>query len=933
MSAEEWRRAVAAVLDEVDGKEKVRGTAFFIGPDVALTCRHVVEMAKERPLRLRTVGSPNAERVLEVDVDEERDLALLRVRTRKDREIVRLDPLRPTLGRRVCSYGFPYDLLAKYPEGYGTDPVALGPSTTLKFKDHESPMLVLTGKNLARGMSGGPVLDVEDGAVVGLLRITDQKTTDTMAIPAATVVERWDGVFAGPDGPPPAYAALTGRRPVPEAMAESAWVEFNPNALHCVVLGSEQLATEKAGQQLVTVAKLVRGQPKAGTKVWEAFKATHHGTELVDGTRRDLSAAYGPTKFRLAALTVQEAFDSAESFALAVRLLIEADIALVDVTGFEPGVMLLLGVRAATRRGVTVASHGGGWQELNWSEAERGLDRPFNLSDLALASHSPRTGDDNRVDRLSERIVTGFTQLGRQPLYRDLPVYDALRQLGSKPDAWSTIPLQGKDPEQATETEGEARGEVLVLCSYAPKHLENWDNVLISALGTALFDRGVATTIYRLNELKTPQVVSQSLYERIRRCQGCIADWTGSSPSTFFELGVRIAASPWGVVQIVSNAWLDSQAGSTLAQVELMGALLHPMVYATAGGDDIGSRVADALLHQRKQGPGDAAHPVRRTVIDALGRVEERLPTLHDQLQAEADALSTAGADEDVPQTLFYEVRGIKVDREHAALERRLAAWYYLEHRRGAADPANPLHEAWRTLGSQVAAALYKVDEIDLADGAGVRSHDDVQQLRSRGDALLRSGRAEEANAQYERALELVRTRLREAEAAGNSAERANLLGMQGGLQRRLGDSVAALASYREGAGLETANDLPATYNRTNAFKLELMTDKPPPKRLAELTTDLQNLLRVLARGTTTDPRVTDDAWSWADLGDVHLLLGDDAAAVDAYRRFAEKARSTSPALTLKVIKEVAEAMQLHKDPDADRVSASVQAAERVLGT
>lgn len=725
MSAERWRRAVAAVVDVVDGRERVRGTAFFVGPDVALTCHHVIRSAEGRTVRLRTVGSPGAEVVLDVDPDEERDLALLRVRNRTDRETVRLDPEHPTLGREVSSYGFPHDLLARYPEGYPMDPVRPGGTTTLKFKGRESPMLVLPRKNQSRGMSGAPVRDVETGVVVGLLRITDQQTNDTMAIPAATVVERWPAAVVGPDGASPTYAVLTGRRPVPEAMAESAWAEFDPDALHCVVLGSEELAAEKAGQQLVHVARLMRsqappGKPIPGKQVWEAFRAIHDGTELVTGRRRDLSAAYGPTRFRMASFTVVDAFASDESFALAVRLFVEADLALVDVTGFEPGVMLLLGVRAATRRGVTVASHGGGWQELNWSDRERSgdrrkLDRPFNLSDLALSSHSPTDGADGRSQQLAERICTGFTQLGRQPYYRDLPVYDALRQLGSQRDAWSTIPLQATGPEQ------EARGEVLVLCSYDPDHLANWTDVLGPQLGTALFNRDVETVLYRLQELTTPQVVSQALYERIRRCQGCIADWTGSSPSTFFELGVRMTASPWGVVQIVGRAWLDGVKSPDLVQVELMRALLEPMVFAAEGGDDIGPRVTEALLHQREQGPGRAAHPVRRMATDALGRVEQRLPTLHDQLQAEADALNTSGIDQDVPQTLFYEVKSIKVDRERAALERRLAAWYYLEHRRGAGDPADPQHAVWRTLGGQVADALYAVDEIDLADSISMR--------------------------------------------------------------------------------------------------------------------------------------------------------------------------------------------------------------------
>ena len=81
MPGEAWRRAVAAVVDIVDGKEKVRGTAFFVGPDVALTCQHVVKLGEGRPLWLRTVGSTDTDRVLEADADDERDIAVLRVRT------------------------------------------------------------------------------------------------------------------------------------------------------------------------------------------------------------------------------------------------------------------------------------------------------------------------------------------------------------------------------------------------------------------------------------------------------------------------------------------------------------------------------------------------------------------------------------------------------------------------------------------------------------------------------------------------------------------------------------------------------------------------------------------------------------------------------------------------------------------------------------
>ena len=57
------------------------------------------------------------------------------------------------------------------------------------------------------------------------------------------------------------------------------------------------------------------------------------------------------------------------------------------------------------------------------------LDRPFNLADLSLGSHTPigvPAGDDPRVARLSERIQIGFKQYHRHPHYHDLPVYDCI---------------------------------------------------------------------------------------------------------------------------------------------------------------------------------------------------------------------------------------------------------------------------------------------------------------------------------------------------------------------------------------------------------------------------------------------------------------------------------------------------------------------------
>jgi hypothetical protein len=409
--------------------------------------------------------------------------------------------------------------------------------------------------------------------------------------------------------------------------------------------------------------------------------------------QRQLAADYSTANVRLASFNVLDAYSSPTSLDLAVRLVVEADLALFDLTGFEPGVMLLLGVRAATRRGITINSHGKEWQEGAW------LKRPFNLSDLALASHAPPTdefaGDDPRVQRLVERITTGFDQLACQPYYRDLPVYDALRQLGHQENAWRSIPLEA---------------EVLVLCSYDAEHFDAWLN-LRQQLSEALYDEGILTKVVRLLDVATPQVVSQSLYERIRRCAGCVADWTGETPSTFFELGVRMAVSPWSVTQIASTEWLGAVASK---QIKLMQPLLDPLLYKGPGDPHIGRRVARQLLDLRGRLAGASGHRLRQVAAEALSKTEERLPDLFDQLRNEADSLNHQGRIRDnVPQALFYEVKNIKEDQEKAARERCLAAWLYLEHRVGAgllAD-SDERKRLWRELGEIVAAALFASDD------------------------------------------------------------------------------------------------------------------------------------------------------------------------------------------------------------------------------
>jgi hypothetical protein len=218
---------------------------------------------------------------------------------------------------------------------------------------------------------------------------------------------------------------------------------------------------------------------------------------------------------------------------------------------------------------------------------------------------------------------------------------------------------------------------------------------------------------------------------------------------------------------------------------------------------------------------------------------------------------------------------------------------------------------------------------------------------RRKGDALATRGNREGAIEAYrnavkgaDEALQLLGTAAdmdadpQEAVEEKVAPDAAEWLGIRGGLLRRLGelgDSVAladALESYRRGAEIETAFDLPETYNRGNAIKLALISGTAT---LEEQRDDLIALRHVLESRLATDEQAADDAWLWADLGDTALLLGEERPAFSAYTTFAEKARTDSPAATLNVLRELVETLKEHEDQEAPGLEAALGRVEALL--
>jgi hypothetical protein len=499
-------------------------------------------------------------------------------------------------------------------------------------------------------------------------------------------------------------------------------VSFGSGKFNCLVIESEH-SRHDSGPRL---SKRVRDAfADAGAAIWAVFRGALDGVEYVDRSVRKIPAAYEPALRAIDVRSIVDIFSSGAALEQAVLAAVNADLAVFDVSHFEPGLMFLLGVRAAIRRGVTLCSHG-----CNWHEGEP-LNKPFNLSDLQIFSHAQGgyVDADPVVQRFVKAILNGFRQLKQQPRYQDLPAYDALRELGPGASASGTIPWNEY---------------VLVLCSFSKEHRKGWEHVR-GKFAEALQARGThSPRVQRLIDNGSPQLVSQALYENIRRASACVMDWSYFSPSAFLELGVRLVVSPWGALQIIDERFLPGAAlaprlkipgAPELQQFDEMMKRFEPQYYRIDGEASF-----DALLEQLVQRkPFDEDEPdynrIHRLIQKEIGAMSPTLPGAHDVMRRAADTLSDAEQDRRAAsQILFSGNENIKRDREHAALEYRVSAWLYLEHRVGARSrpDGDRLREAHRNLGQTLATALYATgDDADFSLAQEIESLSKSAEKRS----------------------------------------------------------------------------------------------------------------------------------------------------------------------------------------------------------
>lgn len=373
-------------------------------------------------------------------------------------------------------------------------------------------------------------------------------------------------------------------------------------------------------------------------------------------------------------VTAGDVMVNREALSEFVAALCRAKVVVFDVSGFEPAVMFLAGVRAVCRRGLTLLSVGG-----NVALGEE-LGVPFNIKDANIVVHSLKQNKESTTDSvtlLTDRLRRGLREID-SPQYLDLPVFDAVRVL--PPDRRGIIP----------DEEG-----VLVLCSFEHGYRPFWKEKLRMALGNELkrlrdqknLTGNAVVGVARSFELASPRLVTQAVYEAIRRMQSCVVDLTGWSPNVLFELGVRLAASGQRSVCIIERGWADKLPACDPAQVHRLASLLlsDEFLYdaeLTWEEQDVFSNAYGAApLPPPPLLTEGALHTLVERNLEV--ELEPAARPVHAELLAQAALFSRpAGAGgRSKPVGLFPGNTRLTDFEEEADFERLMAVWLYLTHR------------------------------------------------------------------------------------------------------------------------------------------------------------------------------------------------------------------------------------------------------------
>ncbi|MGH3912619.1 MAG: TIR domain-containing protein [Pseudonocardiaceae bacterium] len=414
----------------------------------------------------------------------------------------------------------------------------------------------------------------------------------------------------------------------------------------------------------------------------------------------------------------EEVFSSPAAFARAAEQVCRAEIAVFDVTNFEPAVMVLLGIRAVIRRGVTLCVHG------PHAEPWQRVEPPFHLREVSLLAQ-PSFGT------IGNRLMAGIKQLGQAgSAYSDLPSFDLIRAVPPAGDRRGPRSFDsGSDPSILALVPFDA--------VYTARHWSQLEQNLPAAAVALMPDRPEdehPPRLLRTLDLDSPRVISAQLFEAIRLTDFCLVDLTGVRPNVMFELGVRLAANALHPVVVHDAAFTaDGDAhwsADVAAQREQLCQLLAAIPYTPYVDDDIDPYRQMVARHlELRHLATRTNHPRAQTVLggfppSGLYRLAWRHAVPRDESTAmpvDERLITMAGAmlvdPSDGARRLIYPKRHrLSAIAEHSGREHLVAAWLYLHHRRQAyrSDDAN-LVAAYGDLTDRLIAQLESTGDDDDA--------------------------------------------------------------------------------------------------------------------------------------------------------------------------------------------------------------------------
>ncbi len=148
-----------------DATTQASGTGFFAGPHTVITAAHVVSDCRE--IRLVSQHFSSTEATL-VTVDGENDIAVLHAAAPAPAHLAIAGPATPPA--RALVYGFPATARRDVPDTTWATLVNDRLATSAVLEKDPRTLLWMQNRDIARGYSGGPILNPVNGQVLGIVR-------------------------------------------------------------------------------------------------------------------------------------------------------------------------------------------------------------------------------------------------------------------------------------------------------------------------------------------------------------------------------------------------------------------------------------------------------------------------------------------------------------------------------------------------------------------------------------------------------------------------------------------------------------------------------------------------------------------------------------------------------------------------------------------